>query len=267
MFNNLKTHLRNLLPKKYQVPAKYWYGKLHGTLEAEMKLLEFIVRSHNRVIDIGGNRGIYAYRLWRLGAQVEVFEPNPTCYAVLSAWAAGKPDVSLHSVALSNRQGSANLHIPIDESGVEHDASASIENAGFAHARDQLVPLRTLDSYGFEGLSLIKIDVEGHEYGVIEGAEVTLASSKPALLVEIEQRHNGRPIGEVFEKILGVGYQGFFLGKDELTSLGHFDVARHQSMENFGESKGPYINNFLFLHRDRLADGEYGFLVDGRLFK
>jgi FkbM family methyltransferase len=267
MSNNMKTHLRNLLPKRYQVPAKYWYGKLHGTLEAEMNLLDSIVRSHDKVIDIGGNRGIYAYRLWRLGAKVEVFEPNPTCYAVLSAWAAGKPDVSLHSVALSNHEGSANLHIPIDESGVEHDASASIENAGFAHARDQLVPLRTLDSYGFEGLNLIKIDVEGHEYGVIEGAEVTLASSKPALLVEIEQRHNGRPIGEVFEKILGHGYQGFFLGKDGLTSLAHFDVTHDQSMENFGESKGPYINNFLFLHRDRLADGEYVSLVDGRLFK
>lgn len=267
MTNKLKTLVRDLLPKRYQVPAKYWYSWFRGAIEEEMKFLELIVRNHDRVIDVGGNRGIYAYQLWKLGARVEVFEPNPTCFRVLKAWAAGKPDVNIHSVALSSRAGSANLHIPIDGSGVEHDASASIENEGFAHARDQLVPLQTLDSYRFEGVSLIKIDVEGHEYSVIEGAATTLASSMPALLVEIEQRHSGRPIGEVFEKILGFGYQGFFMGRDGLTSLENFDAARDQSMENFGVSKEPYINNFLFLHRGRLADGEYGALVDGRLLK
>jgi len=108
----------------FQVPAKYWFGWFRGTLEEEMKLLALIVAKHDRVIDVGGNRGVYAYRLSKLGAKVEVFEPNPTCYEVLSAWASGKPDVNLHSVALSSDEGSANLHIPIDESGVEHDSSA-----------------------------------------------------------------------------------------------------------------------------------------------
>lgn len=267
MSNSLRTRIRDLLPKRYQVPAKYGYGWLRGALEDEMKFLGLIVQNGDRVIDVGGNRGIYAYRLLGLGAKVEVFEPNPACFRVLSAWAAGKPNVNLHSVALSSCEGSANLHIPIDESGVEHDASASIENTGFPKARDELVPLRTLDSYGFEGISLIKIDVEGHEYGVIDGAAETLASSEPALLVEIEQRHNGRPIGEVFDKILGFGYRGFFLGKTGLTTLGNFDVARDQSMVNFGEPKAPYVNNFLFLHQDRLANGEYSELVKSDLLQ
>ena len=267
VINNLKTLVRDLLPKRYQVPAKYWYGWLRGELEEEMKFLRLLVRSHDRVIDVGGHRGIYAYQLRRLGARVEVFEPNPACCRVLMAWAAGKPDIVVHSVALSSRTGSTILHIPIDESGVEHDASASIENAGFARTRDQLVPLQTLDSYRFKGVKLIKIDVEGHEYSVIEGAAATLASSRPALLVEIEQRHSDRPIGEVFEEILGFGYQGFFMGMDGLAALENFDAARHQSMENFGGSKREYINNFLFLHRGMLADGEYCALVGGRLFK
>lgn len=267
MFSNLKTHVRDLLPKSFQVPVKYWYGWLRGTLEPEMKMLRSLVRSADRAIDVGGNRGIYAYQLWRLGAKVEVFEPNPMCFRILAAWAAGKPAINVHTVALSSHPGSANLHIPIDGAGIEHDASASIENAGFAQARDELVPLQTLDSFRFENISLIKIDVEGHEYSVIDGAAATLASSRPALLVEIEQRHNGRPIGEVFEKILGFGYQGYFMGMDGLTALENFDVARHQSLEQFGAAKGGYINNFLFLHRSRLADGEYGALVNGRLSK
>jgi hypothetical protein len=129
------------------------------------------------------------------------------------------------------------------------------------------VPLQTLDSYRFEGVSLIKIDVEGHEYSVIEGAAKTITSSRPALLIEIEQRHIHRPIADVFEKIRGFCYQGFFMGVLGLTSLEEFDVARHQSMENFGTEKAPYINNFLFLHRDRLKDGEYSALLNGQFCK
>lgn len=265
MFMSWISLFRDLLPRRYQVPAKYWYNKARGTLEPEMKLLSLIVQRHDRVIDVGGNRGIYAYALWKLGATVEVFEPNSICHGVLTAWASGKSDVNIHTVALSNHAGTANLHIPIDGWGIEHDASASIEQAGFPQARDEWVPLRTLDSYQFEGLRLIKIDVEGHEYNVIEGAARTIASSRPALLVEIEQRHIDRPIADVFEKILGFGYQGFFLGGLGLTPLVKFDLAGHQSMENFDTAKEPYINNFLFLHGARLVRGEYGTLVNDLL--
>jgi FkbM family methyltransferase len=264
MSYGLKILVRDLLPKRYQVPAKYWYGWLRGTLEVEMEFLGLIIRNRDRVIDIGGNRGIYTYRFWKMGAKVEVFEPNPACSRILGAWAAGRPDMNVYSVALSSCAGSANLHVPVDGSGVEHDASASIENAGFAHARAQLVPLQTLDSYQFEDVQLIKIDVEGHEYSVIEGAVSTITSSKPALLVEIEQRHNGRPIAEVFGKILDFGYQGFFMGREGLTPLENFDAAVHQSMDNFDDTKRRYINNFLFLHLTRIANGHYDALVKDR---
>ncbi len=43
--------------------------------------------------------------------------------------------------------------IPIDGSGIEHDASASIEHTGFTQSRDQLVPLQTLDSTGSKALA------------------------------------------------------------------------------------------------------------------
>ena len=262
MTNILKKLVRDQLPGNWQVPAKYLYGWLCGTLEEEMKILGALVRSGDRVIDVGANRGIYAYQLWRLGAKVEVFEPNPTCLRVLQAWAALKPRVNVHSVALSDHAGSANLHIPIDASGLEHDASASIAHDGFAHTRHQLVSLQTLDSYAFEDVRLIKIDVEGHEYHVIEGAAETLLTSMPALLVEIEQRHCDRSINEVFEKILGFGYQGFFLGCSGLEGLVNFDVHRDQSLVNFENSNGRYINNFIFLHRHRLANGAYAHLMN-----
>lgn len=266
MLDGLKTRLRDFLPPRCQVPAKYWYGRLRSGLEPEMRLLEALVVRGDRAVDVGGNRGVYAYRLWRLGARVEVFEPNPACLAVLGAWAAGKPAVRVHAVALSSRAGSADLHIPVDAGGTEHDASASIEHGGGDRARDVAVPLRTLDSFRFTDVRLVKIDVEGHEGDVIAGATETLSSARPALLVEIEQRHNSRPIAEVFRKVLDFGYRGFFLGPGGLTGLSAFDPGRHQPLEAFGASDGRlYINNFLFLHARRLAAGEYPGLGGARL--
>lgn len=262
-----KTIVRNLLPVRYQVPAKYWFGAFSRGLEVEMKFLGLLVKPLDRVIDVGGNRSIYAYKLWRLGATVEVFEPNFTCLSVLTAWAKGKPTVHLHPVALSSHAGSANLHIPVDKMGVEHDASASIEHIGFEQSRNELVPLQTLDSFDFQGINLIKIDVEGHEYSVIEGAMTTIAASRPALLVEIEERHSSRPICEVFAKLQGLGYQGFFVEKGRITSLDKFKAVTHQSMANFDGGKGAYINNFLFLHRGRIANSEYGAVADGLLLQ
>ena len=260
--NKLKNFIRDLIPKQYQVPLKYYYNQIKSNVETEMELLKYLVRRDDLTIDVGGNRGIYAYELWKLGTKIEVFEPNPTCFQVLKPWMTNKSDVNIHSVGLSNSEGSANLHIPIDKDGVEHDASASIDNTDFEQYRDQLVSLRTLDSYGFKDVSFIKIDVEGHEYSVIGGAEMLLGSSRPALLVEIEERHNSRPINEVFEKILTFGYQGFFVKNGKLRALEKFDVSKDQSLENFGGLKQDYINNFLFLHQDKLADGKYSNLFD-----
>lgn len=46
------------------------------------------------------------------------------------------------------------------------------------------IPVTTLDSYGFNDVTLIKIDVEGKECDVIKGAIETLSTYKPQLYVE-----------------------------------------------------------------------------------
>ena len=245
-FKNLA---RDCIPLRFQVPIKYFYNKITGKLESEMDILSCLVRENDRVIDIGGNRGIYAYEFWNLGLKVEVFEPNATCASVLSAWAADKTDVNVYPVALSNQNGDSQLHIPIDEAGVEHDASGSLEIENVINSRDQAVELVKLDVYRFKDVKMIKIDVEGHETKVIEGAEETIKTHKPVLLVEIEQRHNDQPISEVINKILDFGYDGYFLEEEKLIPIGRFDASKDQILQNLGSSYERYINNFIFLHR------------------
>ena len=183
-------------------------------------------------------------------------EPNPVCLRVLEHWAKDRAAVRVHAVALSDHAGEAILHIPVDAAGIEHDASASIEHSARGAVRDETVQLATLDSFAFADAALIKIDVEGHEFAVIEGAAQTIARVRPALLVEIEQRHFQRPIGEVFARIAGFSLQGFYLEGHKLAPLCDFDVVRHQDSSKFGDGRA-YINNFLFLPAERLAAGEF----------
>jgi FkbM family methyltransferase len=257
MTSRLKSTIRDALPGALQVPLKFYVDRWRGYHEPEMTLLPYLVTPGDRAIDVGGNRGAYAYQLYRQGTKVEVFEPNPACFKVLQAWARHRDSVTIHPVGLSDHQGSVELQIPIDDSGVEHDASASMEPHLFARARAQVVSLRTLDSYGLEGARFLKIDVEGHESNVLKGAAALLAASRPAVLVEIERRHLARPMVEVFDLIVQSGYVGWFLDRGVLRTIAQFDPAVDQSMTAFEGGGGGYINNFLFLAQEHVADGRY----------
>ena len=263
MNRSAKTAARDLIPPHYQVPIKYWYGRLRGQIEPEMALLPWIVGPGSHVADVGGNRGLYAHILHRLGATVEVFEPNPACARLLDGWAAGKPRIAVHPVALSVGPGTALLHVPVDARGIEHDSSASVEATGDSEHRDIEVALRPLDSFKFLDLDFIKIDVEGHEASVIAGGAKSIAASRPAILVEIEQRHHpDRSIGSIFDAMTADDYRGFFMRGGRLEPLVHFSAERDQSLAAFERGAGRYVNNFLFLRGARVDAGDYRQLAD-----
>lgn len=249
----IKGVVRDLLPARWQVPIKHLYLKAAGGLEAELGLLPLLIRPGQRALDIGANYGTYALTLTRLGARVDLFEPNPVIAAVLAAWARGKTGVEVHALALSDRSGMADLVIP-GADGVEHDSSAAIAGGAVASGRRVEVPLAPLDSLEITDAALIKIDVEGHEGAVLRGAAATIVASSPALIVEIEQRHIPRPIDAAFDDVLAQGYRGWFLCDGALLPLARFDAALHQ---RFGEPGRPYCNNFIFLAEACIARGEY----------
>jgi len=64
------------------------------------------------------------------------------------------------------------------------------------------VPQLTLDSYGFTDVDIIKIDVEGYELQVLEGAVQTIANNRPIVqieCVETQPRAFGKTIHDLME--------------------------------------------------------------------
>jgi FkbM family methyltransferase len=231
-----------------------------GRAEAEADLLPGLVDPSRRALDIGASKGKYALLLQRLAREVVCFEPNPAVALRLRRLFSGRrSNVSVIHAALGDVTATLVLRVPrvgkreFDEMGslaskFASDANATVLGQSVSGITAHEVPVCRLDDFGYDDVGFVKIDVEGYERQVIEGARQTLVRNRPNLLVEIEQRHNARPIGEIFELIAGLGYDGWFLLGGTLRPLHEFDVLALQNPAH-ADGHGPYVNNFVFTPR------------------
>lgn len=239
----IKKKLISLVPSKYELPLRYHYKLITGSLEKEFTILASLIGKGEVAIDVGANYGYYSYALAKIANKVESFEPNPACARVISSY--GAKNITVHNVGLSSKSGTLPLHVPIIN-GVTMTELASFGD--YSGEQQMLtVPVRTLDEYQFTNVSFIKIDVEGHELDVITGAEKTILRDMPTLLVEIEQRHLSISIQKVFDKITSYGYKAFYYSHNKLLDLNEFSCDKHQKIYAIQEKTcHDYVNNFIF---------------------
>jgi FkbM family methyltransferase len=97
-----------------------------------------------------------------------------------------RANITVHEVALSNSNtGNIDILDHTDHGGHNH---VVIDSTDFKLRPSQQlvkVPVRTIDSYNFESVDAIKIDVEGSELLVIQGAKDTIDRCRPSVQVEI----------------------------------------------------------------------------------
>ena len=103
------------------------------------------------------------------------------------------PNVTVHQIALSNRDGNAQLRIPYD-GALEMHGFSTLETGndlqGSTHVRPVDCILKRLDDVVREPVGFLKIDMsEGHELAVLQGAIRILKNDRPILLIESERRH------------------------------------------------------------------------------
>lgn len=207
-------------------------------------------------IDVGASVGNYAAALSaRVGknGQVLALEPNPVVYSELvrSTWAT---NVAALNLAASSRSGWATLSVP--GSGLEENAQLGSLQPQHANAATTQVRCITLDDLveSRRKVSVIKVDVEGHELDVIRGASEVIARHAPALVIEIEARHTSPDdVYTSVEELLALDYECTALRGSGPLSWGDFDVREHQTrhLSEDGSTILPghldeYANNFLF---------------------
>jgi FkbM family methyltransferase len=234
------------MPRRLQLAARYQYERWRGLIERELPLFCSQINRHDVVVDVGANVGIYVHALRKRGAIVEAFEPQPACSAILQAYATVDPAVHVHPVALGSAVSKARLSVPIEHGRLAR-GSATMRTVSGTVGEITDVDVRTLDSFEFERVDAIKIDVEGAELDVLRGATATLRRARPLLLVEIEQRHHAASIEGVFTWLEDMDYEGqVLLPGRGLRPTRDFDPEEHQQLDEDGRPTATYVNNFLF---------------------
>lgn len=240
--NLSKKIFESCIPRSKQLFFRFAWNYLKSGLDEEMFYLNKLIKKHRRFLDIGANVGLYSYYFSRKFEVVEAFEPLPELTYRLQPFS---KKIHVHNVALSNLNGSLDFYIP-KHRNILQPPLASLEPRG-GDFEKRIVDVVNLDSYQFQDVDLIKIDVEGHEFKVLEGGVETIGKCKPIIIVEIEQRHIAVNINVVFDYVLQLGYDGFFLNKGSLNPLRLFSYSIHQEpyLNNVYDKR--YINNFIFL--------------------
>jgi FkbM family methyltransferase len=228
---------------------RYFYRLLWSNEgEYELRLLSKLVDRKRVAVDVGANQGVYSFHLSRFATRVEAFEPNPIYRPRLVRLGS---KVILHEMGLSNKDGVGILNIP---AGENQPAAGwgTLENTKLPVAESLSVQIETLDHFNFDP-GFIKIDVEGHELAVLQGAAETIQKSRPIVLVECEEQHRKGAIIAVFDFFAKHDYRGFFFVDGRALPIETFDQKVHQAShglkpgQHAARQKMNYINNFIFL--------------------
>lgn len=223
-------------------------------------LLDFIAdhaTPDSAVVDLGANRGVYT---WRMAAavgprgRVHAIEPFPANVVALSALARHRDGIVVHPCAASDQESEAVLHVPSHE-GHDVHALASVELRPGEDVSTIPVALRRLDGLlatETRPVSLLKCDVEGHEDAALEGGWSVIEEYRPAVAVEIEERHRRTPMTELFSRFAALGYEGRFVEGRAVRPLAEFDAEEHQQRflgDDFIPYAPPdgYVSDFLFV--------------------
>ncbi len=182
------------------------------------KRLLSIVQPGATVLDVGANKGYFSVLCGLLAGgngRVYAFEPNPSIVDGLREHVTMNrlsDTVQIVEQALSRTESSqAELYLSCDpfNSGLASltPFSESLQNSLLSDSNKTTVRTTTLDAWlraneSVSSVDLVKVDVEGAEGWVLDGAEKTLRESPPRYW--IVETH---PQGPVIERLKSYGYR------------------------------------------------------------
>ncbi len=154
------------------------------------------------LIDVGANVAIYGFERLPDTTRFFAFEPNPETFALLESKKYPKR-VELYQHAVGNAEKKIKLYDFADDAELKSSQPTAtlasvnrqvIEEFHHQKAKSYLVPQITLDSFlkqkKVTSIDLLKIDVEGYELAVLQGANQLLAEQKIDLIqFEFNEMH------------------------------------------------------------------------------
>ena len=167
------------------------YGELS---EQENVLYAQVVKPGMTVLDIGANIGVHTVSLARhVGPDglVHAFEPQRTIYQMLCGNIALNSLYNVHTRLVGVGDRIAQIPVPfVDYTKPSNFGGVEIGRTPIG----ELVPLITVDSLNLQKCHFIKIDVEGMEQVVLDGALQTIRRCNPIIYMENDRPHKSETL-------------------------------------------------------------------------
>jgi FkbM family methyltransferase len=227
----------------------WWARRLaNANYEREMELLSVLCDRKKLGIDVGAKVGMYTYRIAARSARAIAFEPIPLFNRMLRK-ALPARRVQIEPVALSSTTGRTVLRMPVDHKGGHLAYGRStleptnpLANEVIARVDELEVETRRLDDYALADVGFIKVDVEGHELSVLDGAAQTIAAQRPNLLIECNDEHAPNAVARLASWFAAHDYDALFMRGHELLPIDAYDRDRDWA---------HHIENFIGISRSR----------------
>lgn len=196
------------------------YFKEDPSMRAELDA--FIEHSKGKTVffDIGALYGIFSitFLKYNTASKAIAFEPSPLCNPYLLAHKKYNNLVNwtLACKAVGNENKQVQMHFDW------HHLIINSQNSSVEHGQNVPVEMTTIDSYVAHTTTvpdIMKIDVEGFEYQVLQGAMNTLIIHRPAIFLELHGnwiQQFGHTHLDVIHLLLSLNYKITFLNHQEV---------------------------------------------------
>jgi FkbM family methyltransferase len=185
-----------------------WYLRktagLSSGVDCFLEIRERLVMDLHVVFDVGAHRGETVFEVIKRfpAAQIYAFEPVRSNFEALQSRCFGLPNVACYPLALGDRDGDTDIFL--HEHSQTHTLRQPVPN-GTDHPTTT-IKIATLDRFlknsRVHSIDLLKIDVEGYELNVLDGASRTLEENPPRLILAEASLDPGDRIHSSFSDII-----------------------------------------------------------------
>jgi len=147
------------------------------------------VKQWRNAIDVGANVGQWTRPLAEKFQQVICFEPNPNFRECFNKNIT-ESNVTLWPYGLSDKEHTA-----------QQDFNSTVLKEGEGN-----IECKTLDSFNLTNVDYIKIDVDGFEVPVLQGAQETIRKNNPVINIEMKESKRPHIVAECREILINLGY-------------------------------------------------------------
>jgi len=144
------------------------------------------VKQFRTYVDVGANVGHTCVPFINKFEKVIAFEPHPECFDILRE----QPGITALNFALLDETKIVKLKLHKNSVDKPEHGSIALRRNKDWDGKEFDVYGTTLDSFNFDTVDFIKIDVEQGELEVIKGSLKTIEKTKPVIMFENKRNEN-----------------------------------------------------------------------------